>query len=83
MTALLLSLHPHFATIAPKLRKFGQWFAGALDAFAESRMRGAIPKSYLDRIPRDIDGADPIGRPNPGPKRATRRASSLVSPIAH
>ena len=62
--------------------KLSRWFVGALDAFAEARMRAAIP-ARLRHTLRDIDRDCGPARANATDKRVTRRASSLVSPITH
>jgi len=79
MIALLLAARPH--TITPKLRTLGRWLAGALDAFAEARVLAAV-SADLRRALRAVDGDDGRAHPTATHRRVTRRASSLVSPIA-
>ena len=63
MNAIRLNAAPHLAMIAPRLRKWASRLSAALDAFAEARMRKAIPHRYLLRMRQDLDRANALLQP--------------------
>ena len=63
MNAIRLNVAPHLAMIAPRMRKWALRLSAALDAFAEARLRKAIPHRYLLRMQRDLDRANALLQP--------------------
>jgi hypothetical protein len=59
MTTLVLSAAPFIAMVTPKIRVLCQRISNALDAFAETQMRGAVSERYLRKAQHD---AGRIGR---------------------
>jgi hypothetical protein len=55
MTALILQVIPFVEVVTPKLRAVYMRFLHALDAFAEARMRNAVPAWQLRRAQRELD----------------------------
>ena len=55
MTDLVLSAAPLIANLRPKIEALGQRLSQALDAFAEARMRRAVPARVLRQAKRDTD----------------------------
>jgi hypothetical protein len=55
MTALLLQATPFVEMVAPKLQTVYRRFLHALDAFAEAKMRSAVPEQKLRRAQREIN----------------------------
>jgi hypothetical protein len=49
MTDLVLNAAPLFAMVKPWLQALGVWLAHAIDAFAEARMRKALPARLLQK----------------------------------
>jgi hypothetical protein len=81
MTAIVFNRRPRFATIAPRLRKLGRWLANALDAFAEARMRAAVPEHYLRRVQRDMDRCDALFHPRVHGKAKAKVTGSIIAKI--
>lgn len=55
MTALILQATPFVEMVAAKLQSAYLRFLHALDAFAEARMRNAVPERELRRARREIN----------------------------
>ena len=55
MTALILQATPFVEMVAPKLQADYKRVLQALDAFAESRIRNAVPAWQLRRAQRELD----------------------------
>ena len=55
MTALILQASPYVQMATPKLRSLYVKFLRALDAFAEARMRSAVPASQIRKVRREVD----------------------------
>jgi hypothetical protein len=55
MTALILQVTPFVEMVAPKLQAGYVDFLHAFDAFAEARMRNAVPEWQLRRAQRELD----------------------------
>ena len=55
MTALILQATPFVKMVGPKLQAIYKRVLQALDAFAESRMRNAVPEWQLRRAQRELD----------------------------
>jgi hypothetical protein len=53
MTALILHAAPFVKMVAPKLQAVYLRFLNALDAFAEARMRNAVPEWQLRKAERE------------------------------
>jgi hypothetical protein len=49
MTDLVLNAAPFFAMVKPRLEGLGLLLAQAIDAFAEARMRKALPARLLQK----------------------------------
>jgi hypothetical protein len=81
MIAITFTAGPRLATIAPKVRQLATRLANALDAFAEARMRAAVPVRHLRRTQRDMDRCQALMHPPAHRKGRVRRPSSLVSPV--
>ena len=54
MTTLILQATPFAELIAPKLKAAYAGFLHALDAFAENRMRNAVPEQEFRKAEREI-----------------------------
>lgn len=54
MTALLLQARPLIEMAAPKFTVVYQKFLRGLDAFAEARMRKAVPERQLRKAQREV-----------------------------
>jgi hypothetical protein len=54
MTALILQATPFVELVAHRLQAVGQRIVRALDAFAEAKMRGAVPEHEQRRSQREI-----------------------------
>ena len=66
MTGLVLNAAPLFAMVRPRLAAFGLLLSQAIDAFAEARMRSALPARLLQaQRERDRGSALP-SRPTAG-----------------
>jgi hypothetical protein len=57
MTNLVLNAAPLRAMVTPQLEAFGLFLSQAIDAFAEARMRSALPARLL-RAQLELDGED-------------------------
>ena len=55
MTALILQVTPFVEMVAPQLQAVYMRFLHAFDAFAEARMRNAVPEWQLRRAQRELD----------------------------
>jgi hypothetical protein len=55
MTALILQATPLVQTVAPTVRTIYRRFLHALDAFAEAKMRNAVPEEKLRKAQRQIN----------------------------
>ena len=55
MTALILQARPFVERVAPKVQAVYQQFLHALDAFAEARMRNAVPQWRLRKAQREFN----------------------------
>ena len=55
MTALILQATPFVTVVAPRLQAVYLRLLHALDAFAEARMRNAVPALRLRKAQRDIN----------------------------
>lgn len=55
MTTLIMQATPFFEMVAPKLQTIYLRFLRALDAFAENRMRNAVPECEQRRAAREIE----------------------------
>ena len=55
MTALILQATPLVEMVAAKLQSVYRRFLHALDAFAEARMRNAVPEWQLRKAQREIN----------------------------
>jgi hypothetical protein len=55
MTALMLGAKPLFEMAAPKFHAVYRTLLRGLDAFAEARMRNAVPVRQLSKAQRDIN----------------------------
>jgi hypothetical protein len=55
MTALILQVTPFVEIVTPRLRAVYMRFLHAFDAFAEARMRNAVPAWQLRRAQRELD----------------------------
>lgn len=58
MTALILHATPFAKMVAPTFRAAYRGFLRAVDAFAEARMRNAVPTWQLRQARRDIERFD-------------------------
>jgi hypothetical protein len=77
MNAILLKAAPHVAMIAPRMQKWASRLSAALDAFAEARLRKAIPHRYLLRMQQDLDRASALMQPQ------ERAADKRMPPAAN
>jgi len=55
MTALILQATPFVEMVTPKLQALYMRYLRAFDAFAEARMRNAVPAWQLRRAQRELD----------------------------
>jgi hypothetical protein len=55
MTALIMQAAPFVEMVAPKLQTIYLRFLRALDAFAEAKMRNAVPEWQLRKVQRDVN----------------------------
>ena len=55
MNALILQATPFVELVTPKLQALYMRYLHAFDAFAEARMRNAVPAWQLRRAQRDLD----------------------------
>ena len=55
MTALVLQATPFVEMVAPRLQAVYMRFLHAFDAFAEAKMRNAVPEWQLRRAQRQLD----------------------------
>jgi hypothetical protein len=54
MTTVIMQATPFVEMVAPKLRTIYLRFLRALDAFAEAKMRNAVPKRRLRKAQRNV-----------------------------
>ena len=73
MTTLIMQATPFVEMVAPKLQAMYLQFLNALDAFAEAKMRNAVPDEAVAQTQREISHVRPtdVGsrlcrRSNPG-----------------
>jgi hypothetical protein len=59
MTDLVLNAAPLFAMLRPRLEALGLLLSQAIDAFAEARMRSALPARLL-RTQLELDGGNAL-----------------------
>jgi hypothetical protein len=55
MTTLIMQATPFVGMVAPKLQSICVRLLHAIDAFAEAKMRNAVPTSQLRRAERETD----------------------------
>ena len=55
MNALILQVTPFVEMVTPKLQAVYMRYLNASDAFAEARMRNAVPQWQLRRVQRELD----------------------------
>ena len=55
MTALILQVTPFVELVTPRLQTVYMRFLRVFDAFAEARMRNAVPAWQLRRAQRELD----------------------------
>lgn len=55
MNALILQVTPFVEMVTPKLQAVYMRYLNAFDAFAEARMRNAVPAWQLRRAQRELD----------------------------
>ena len=73
MTALILQVTPFVEMVTPKLQAVYMRFLHAFDAFAEARMRNAVPEWQLRRAQRELDRCRRLMRAkNKSPVKAVR-----------
>ena len=73
MTALILQVSPFVEMVAPQLQAVYMRFLHAFDAFAEAKMRNAVPEWQLRRAQRELDRHRRLMRAkNKSPVKAVR-----------
>ena len=74
MTTLILQATPFVEMVAPKLRTLYLRFLRALDAFAEAKMRNAVPEWQLRQAQRDFNRHCRLMHVDPKSPAKTKRA---------
>ena len=73
MTALILQVTPFVELVTPRLQTVYMRFLRVFDAFAEARMRNAVPQWQLRRVQRELDRCRRLMRArNKWPVKAVR-----------
>ena len=73
MTALILQVTPFVEIVTPRLQAVYMRFLRVFDAFAEARMRNAVPAWQLRRAQRELDRCRRLMRArNKSPVKAVR-----------
>ena len=79
MSTLIMQATPFVEMVAPKLQAMYLQFLNALDAFAEAKMRSAVPTRQLQEFQREIGRVRPTEVGSSMPAKQSRPDADLTA----
>jgi hypothetical protein len=79
MTTLIMQATPFVEMVAPKVQAMYLQLLNALDAFAEAKMRSAVPMGHLHMIQREIIHLPPTDVDSSLSAKHSRPATGLTT----